>query len=328
MIQEFNQQKAIQTMNNFGRAKRPFLFMVDFDALKSIIIPVDEVDNQIIRFEINHSESFETSKKKQQIHLKKHPISFTEYQKSFNLVKENLLFGNSFLTNLTCQTPIEINLSLEQIFEVAIAKYKVWWKDNFVCFSPETFIKIDELGMVSSRPMKGTIDAQIENAEALILQDKKELYEHVTIVDLIRNDISRIANKVWVENFRYIDRIKNLSGGEILQVSSDIRGILPNNWQNNLGSMLFSLLPAGSISGAPKDRTIQIIKQAENYDRNYYTGIFGIFDGETLDSGVMIRFIEQTPQGLVFKSGGGITARSDAKKEYEEMIQKIYVPTI
>lgn len=328
MIQEFNQQKAIQTMNNFGRAKRPFLFMVDFDALKSIVIPLDEVDNQIIRFEIFHSENFVRSKKKQQIHLKKHPISFTDYQKSFDFVKENLLFGNSFLTNLTCKTPIEINLSLEQIFEVAIAKYKVWWKDNFVCFSPETFIKIDESGMVSSRPMKGTIDAQIENAEALILQDKKELYEHVTIVDLIRNDISRIANKVWVEDFRYIDRIKNLSGGEILQVSSDIRGILPNNWQNDLGSMLFSLLPAGSISGAPKDRTIQIIKQAENYDRNYYTGIFGIFDGETLDSGVMIRFIEQTPQGLLFKSGGGITARSDAKKEYEEMIQKIYVPTI
>ncbi len=62
--------------------------------------------------------------------------------------------------------------------------------------------------------------------------------------------------------------------------------------------------------------------------RKFYTGICGIFDGKTFDSGVMIRFIEKTPNGLVYKSGGGITARSIAENEYQEMIQKIYVPIV
>lgn len=325
MIKEYSQKEAIDSMNKFGQNQRPFLFMLDFKAQKNVIIPLDILDNQAIKA-IFHQKDNRAAPTP--LILKKFPISFSEYEKGFNIVRENLLLGNSFLVNYTCQTPIEMNLSLAKVFEISIAKYKVLWQDKFVCFSPETFVQIDENGTISCRPMKGTIDANIKNAENLILEDKKELYEHVTIVDLIRNDISRIAHKVWVEKFRYIESIKKFDGGKILQVSSDIRGLLDINWKKHLGDLLFSLLPAGSISGAPKDSTLQIIDTAENYARNYYTGIVGIFDGKTLDTGVMIRFIEQTPTGLIFKSGGGITARSDAGKEYQEMIQKIYVPTI
>ena len=85
-------------------------------------------------------------------------------------------------------------------------------------------------------------------------------------------------------------------------------------------------MPAGSISGAPKEKTVQIIQQAENQPRGYYTGVFGIFDGESLQSAVAIRFIEQTDNGLVFRSGGGITVQSDVQEEYRELIQKVYVP--
>lgn len=87
-----------------------------------------------------------------------------------------------------------------------------------------------------------------------------------------------------------------------------------------------SLLPAGSISGAPKPKTLQIIREAEAYERGYYTGIVGIFDGERLDSGVMIRYLERTGGKLFFKSGGGITARSHLLREYQELIDKVYVP--
>jgi len=93
-----------------------------------------------------------------------------------------------------------------------------------------------------------------------------------------------------------------------------------------LGDILFSLLPAGSISGAPKAKTLEIINQAEGYNRGFYTGICGWFDGENFDSAVMIRFIEQNGENLIFKSGGGITAQSELTKEYEELIQKVYVP--
>lgn len=182
--------------------------------------------------------------------------------------------------------------------------------------------------------MKGTIDANLANAEMILLNDKKEFYEHTTIVDLIRNDLSKVAEKVWVEKFRYLDKVNKHDGSELLQLSSQISGLLASDWRENLGEIVFDLLPAGSISGAPKEKTIELIKESEKLtynnskNRGFYTGICGVFDGKTFDSGVMIRFIEQTSRGKVFKSGGGITSNSIAEKEYQEMIQKIYVPTI
>lgn len=93
-----------------------------------------------------------------------------------------------------------------------------------------------------------------------------------------------------------------------------------------MGNILFDMLPAGSISGAPKKRTIEIIKEAETHQRGYYTGIAGVFDGKKLDTCVLIRFIENQQGQLVYKSGGGITSLSHEKEEYNELIDKIYVP--
>jgi len=173
--------------------------------------------------------------------------------------------------------------------------------------------------------MKGTIDASLPDAEQLILSDAKELSEHVTIVDLIRNDLSGVAKNVEVNRFRYIEKIKT-NQKDLLQVSSEIAGDLSDDYASHIGSILISLLPAGSISGAPKKKTIQIIQEAEKEKREFYTGVFGYFDGENLDSAVMIRFIEQAGNDFYYRSGGGITAQSEAEKEYQEAIDKIYVP--
>lgn len=176
--------------------------------------------------------------------------------------------------------------------------------------------------------MKGTINAYVKNAKKVIIKDKKELAEHNTVVDLLRNDLSMIAEKVRVEKFRFIDKIKTNSG-ELLQVSSKISGNLNKNWRENLGDILNTLLPAGSICGAPKKKTVEIIKKIENYSRGYYTGVCGYFDGKKVDSCVMIRFVEnEGKEKLYFKSGGGITIFSDPKKEYNELIDKIYVPIV
>ena len=102
----------------------------------------------------------------------------------------------------------------------------------------------------------------------------------------------------------------------------------PRGRTSGVGLGLFKLLPAGSISGAPKPRTLDIIQEAEEYVRGYYTGVTGIFDGENLDSGVLIRFIEKKDNQLIFKSGGGITARSEVHSEYQEIIDKVYLPIL
>lgn len=173
--------------------------------------------------------------------------------------------------------------------------------------------------------MKGTIDASIPDAAQLLINDPKEAAEHATIVDLIRNDLSMVANQVSVSRYRYIDTLRtNL--GSILQTSSEIQGTLPDDYHAHLGDIIFKLLPAGSITGAPKKKTMQIIQEAETYDRGFYTGIMGYFDGENLDSAVMIRFVEQEGEKMYFKSGGGITCQSDVESEYNEMKQKVYVP--
>ena len=173
--------------------------------------------------------------------------------------------------------------------------------------------------------MKGTIDASLPNARERILADKKEEAEHATIVDLIRNDLSQVASEVTVSRYRYIDELQT-NRGRLLQVSSEIRGKLPEDWKASLGDILFRLLPAGSITGAPKKKTMQIISEAETYERGFYTGVMGYFDGSSLDSAVMIRFVEQEGDRMYFKSGGGITCRSEVESEYHEMKQKVYVP--
>jgi para-aminobenzoate synthetase component I len=173
--------------------------------------------------------------------------------------------------------------------------------------------------------MKGTIDAMLPDAEKRLMDDPKELAEHYTIVDLLRNDLNMVSQKVRVNRFRYVEEI-HTHRGRLLQTSSDISGILPNDYQQHLGDIMARLLPAGSVSGAPKKKTVEIIHSAENYERGFYTGVFGVFDGRTLDSAVMIRFIEKTANGLVFKAGGGITVNSRIEDEYQEMLQKVYLP--
>lgn len=312
-------------INKLGKDKNPFLFIINYDLSETVVVPFDELDEGT-RFEIDGfsraKNSYETTQKT--VIFEKFPQDFEIYSKKFNLLQDEIRAGNSYLANLTMPTPISSNLSLLDIYEQSKAKFKLYFKDSFVVFSPERFIKIKD-SIIETFPMKGTIDASVKNAKEKILNDQKELAEHTMVVDLLRNDLSIIAKKVRVEKFRYIDEIKTAQK-TLLQVSSHIKGELEDNWSENIGTILFSLLPAGSITGAPKKKTIEILKKIEDYDRGFFSGVFGYFDGKELDCAVMIRFIEKKDNKLIFKSGGGITADSDAKQEYNELIEKIYVP--
>ncbi|MBA4311507.1 MAG: aminodeoxychorismate synthase component I [Chlorobiaceae bacterium] len=322
-----HKQSAIKMMNKYGTTKTPFLFIVDFEMKALIVHRLDKINNFEIRYDINGTKNYITPTiLLKNILFTKQFVSFNRYQSAFSKVKRHIANGNTYLLNLTFPTKVKINLSLEEIFYRSRAKYKLCFQNKFVVFSPETFIRIHN-NKISSYPMKGTINASIPNAKQILLSDPKELAEHNTIVDLIRNDLSMVAKNVRVERFRYIDKIKT-HNKNLLQVSSKIVGELGRDYRSNIGDIIFALLPAGSISGAPKKKTIQIIKETENYKRGYYTGVFGYFDGNNLDSGVMIRFIEKTGKQLKYKSGGGITSMSDSKSEYQELIDKVYVPIV
>lgn len=319
-----NRRQLQQQINRLSASGIPFLLIINYKATGGYVIPEAELNAQFIRFQTptNHQRNKITAKQQLRWHIS--PISLKEYKQKFEYVQGQIQQGNSFLVNLTQPTRLKTNLDLSDLFEFGTAKYKLWLKDRFTVLSPETFIQIRD-SKISSFPMKGTIDAALPNAENIILNDPKEKAEHATIVDLIRNDLSIVAENVELTRYRYLDKLST-NKGELLQVSSEITGKLPDNYHQKLGDILFSLLPAGSICGAPKPKTLEIIEQAEGYDRGFYTGIFGWFDGKNLDAGVMIRYIEQQADQLVFKSGGGITSQSELEKEYEELIQKVYVP--
>jgi para-aminobenzoate synthetase component I len=323
-----NPDAIINKMDQLGRNGVPFIFIIDFEMKKPLVIPLASLPETGILYDINGVTNYTDNKTPADlpVSMRKYPLSYADYLKAFRKVQKHISYGNSYLLNLTFPTKIEMNLSLMDIFIRSRAKYKLLMPDRFVVFSPEIFVQIDDSGVISSFPMKGTIDASIENAEEKILNDKKETAEHCTIVDLIRNDLSMVATNVNVEKFRYIDNISTHES-ELLQVSSKISGQLFGGYKI-LGHIIFDLLPAGSVSGAPKQKTLEIIKKSEGYERGYYTGVFGIFDGKTLDSGVMIRFIENINGELFYKSGGGITAFSNPENEYKELTDKVYVPFV
>jgi para-aminobenzoate synthetase component 1 len=323
-----NIDKFINNLNTWGNECVPFLFVIDFELEKPLLYKLNEVDPASILFDINGFTNTENQFK--EVHassalpLQKSPVSLEQYGNKFNIVMQHLSDGDSYLTNLTTKTEITTDHTLHDLFVLSRARYKLLYKNEFLVFSPEIFIQIRDK-KIFSYPMKGTIDASIPQAKEKILNDQKELAEHVTIVDLIRNDLSQVAGNVEVKRFRYVDEIIT-NNKNLLQVSSEISGTLAQNYRSHLGDIILALLPAGSISGAPKVKTVNIIKKAEQEKRGYYTGVFGYFDGKNMDSGVMIRYIEKQDESLLYRSGGGITTESVLELEYQEMIDKVYVP--
>ena len=351
-------QEIIDKINRLASLDEPFLFVINYQGDKAFIRQLSDINSEECLFDFegrgNSSDEMKNNSEKiAEISWQIAPPLYEDYERSFGIVKSNIMAGNSFLTNLTCKVPVSCNLSLEEIFHRAKGKYKLLLRRNenlnpFVCFSPETFVRIKG-GRIYSYPMKGTLDASLPDAEKLLMEDRKEAAEHATIVDLIRNDLSRVAENVRVDKYRYID-VLHTNKGDILQTSSEISGRLPEDYRHHLGEILAAQLPAGSITGAPKPKTMQIIQEAEGYDRGFYTGIMGIYDQGELNSAVMIRFVEEeslpidfeadgrknnkasegkkdeASRKLFFKAGGGITSKSDCQREYEEVIQKIYLP--
>ena len=320
-------QEAVERMNRFGSEKRPFLAIIDYEMLRPRVIDLDSLHRLDIEVAIN-GVSYSPRRVYEMpagIELTTYPISYERYLAGFTSVHRHFVAGNTYLANLTYPTRIETNLSLSQLYGLSDARYKLRYEKEFTCYSPESFITIEN-DIIASFPMKGTIDADLPEARETILADDKETAEHVTIVDLIRNDIGMIATRVEVPRFRYIECIET-PFKRLLQVSSEIRGRLDSEWRSRVGSILARLLPAGSICGAPKPKTVAVIREAELGPRGYYTGVFGVFDGNRFDSGVMIRFVERTPDGVFYyRSGGGLTVYADPHSEYQEMIDKIYVP--
>ena len=178
----------VEQLNQWGREKKPFVFLIDFEQKKPLAWPVDDCPDWFqFKFTKVSSVKKEPQDTKKIDQLTKYPVSLSDYEHKFNQVMDALHKGDSFLINLTIPTPVQHTVNFQTYFDHAKSKYVVWLKDAFIAFSPETFIQIEN-GTIATFPMKGTIDASLPNAKELLLNDPKELAEHATIVDLLRND--------------------------------------------------------------------------------------------------------------------------------------------
>lgn len=308
---------SFKKANQLGRDGVPFLIVSDYKKKNVITIPLSELQNNDIEFLIDGNSPHRN------VQFQKEPISIEKYCEKFEYIIEAIKSGYTYVMNLTQPTEVKIDSNLKDIYRFAQAKYKIRFKDEFVSYSPETFIRIEN-NQISTFPMKGTLDASITNGENILLNNPKESAEHIMIVDLLRNDLNMVSSKVRVEKFKYIEKIRS-GEKELLQMSSKIVGNLEDNWQERIGDILETMLPAGSITGTPKIKTLELIDKVEEYERGFFTGIFGVFQNNRFDSGVMIRFLEKRDEKFIYKSGGGITLDSDLDSEYREMIEKIYL---
>lgn len=316
----------VHDMNTRHASREPFLAVIAFDRQVGEVVPLADCAKHDIYFSILGTSNMKTKTPKFSFDpLVFAPPRYDEYRTQFQHVLREIKNGNSYLLNLCSASTISSPLDLYQVFAQAEAQYRVYYKNQFVCFSPERFVTISK-DVIRSNPMKGTIDATLPDAEKRLLSDEKERAEHFTIVDLIRNDVGIVSDRVDVRRFAYIDKLET-NRGPILQMSSEIEGKISSKYQQAIGDLFYAMLPAGSISGAPKKKTIEIIQEVESSPRGYYTGIVVYYDGETVDSGVLIRYIERDADGtLIYRSGGGITYQSELRKEYDEVIKKIYLP--
>ena len=176
----------VEQLNQWGHDKKPFVFLIDFEQKKPLAWLVDDCpDSFQFKFtkasslnktitnstQTDHffSETNDLGFTNSNVNLKsadfltKHPIEITAYQNKYNQVMDALQKGDSFLMNLTIPTPVQNKLDFQTYFDHAKSKYVIWLKNDFIAFSPETFIQIEN-GKIATFPMKGTIDASLSNA--------------------------------------------------------------------------------------------------------------------------------------------------------------------
>ena len=193
---------------------------------------------------------------------------------------------------------------------------------DIISSSPEMLVRLDQ-GTAEVRPIAGTRPrgATLEEDAALaeeLLADPKERAEHVMLVDLGRNDLGRVCGygSVEVPELMTIERYSH-----VMHIVSSVRGRL--NGARNAFDLLRATFPAGTVSGAPKVRAMEIIEELEGLRRGPYAGAIGYFSyGGSMDTCITIRTILKQGDTAYIQAGAGIVADSEPAREYQECVNK------
>ena len=259
-------------------------------------------------------------------------INIEEYYRAVTKVKYYIKEGETYQVNFTFPitfdfdgAPEQLYLDLRQSQPTAYTAFINTGQDTILSLSPELFFSV-ERGRITTRPMKGTISRGRTgcedklNAEALRMS-AKERAENVMIVDLLRNDLAKISRpaQVKVDKLFSIERYHSL-----FQMTSTITAVL--NKPASVREIFNALFPCGSVTGAPKISTMQIIRRLEKYPRGVYCGAIGYiapFDKMCFNVAIRTIHINANQKGIL-GTGGGIGYDSFKQKEYKEAQLKAY----
>jgi para-aminobenzoate synthetase/4-amino-4-deoxychorismate lyase len=252
-------------------------------------------------------------------------ITRANYEAAIASIRRYLHEGHTYQVNFTDRVegetdanPLSVYQTLLRQQPVPFAAYVNSPSGPLLSFSPELFFRTAQ-ERITVRPMKGTWPrgrnlAEDNKARRQLLNDAKNRSEHVMIVDLLRNDLGRICTygSVRVDELFHVERYNTL-----LQMTSTCSGRLREGLSP--AQVLMNLFPSGSITGAPKRRTMEIIRELERHPRGVYTGCIGFFGpgGESCFN-VAIRTVKLHGGRLTMGVGGGITADSKPEEEFEE----------
>lgn len=260
--------------------------------------------------------------------------NYVEYLTKFNQVQQHLIAGNSYQLNLTLPLDLSTNHSdlfaiyyqLSRSHPVAYSSYLPFAPQSLISISPELFFK-KNVNQIFVRPMKGTMprgateSEDLANAEFLA-QDAKNRAENLIIADLLRNDLAKfcVGSSVKASDLFAIEKFQSL-----FQMTSKIQAEVPTTI--SFAEIISGLFPCGSITGAPKLRTMQLIEQIEGYSRGAYSGAIGyILPNNDMQFSVAIRTLSadnKKPQQFKLGVGGGITVKSDPVEEWAEIGTKL-----
>jgi para-aminobenzoate synthetase / 4-amino-4-deoxychorismate lyase len=256
-------------------------------------------------------------------------LSEERYSASIRRIKDYIAAGDTYQVNFTDSVAVETSLSAADAFTtlsrhqpIAYAAFLHAAGHHILSFSPELFFRING-DKITTRPMKGTMPRGLDSAEdieaaARLQRDPKNRAEHVMIVDLLRNDLGRICTmgSIQVEDIFSVEKYRTL-----FQMTSTVSGtLLPGLAYYDIFKSLF---PSGSVTGAPKIRTMEIIHELEQKPRGVYTGSIGtIAPDRSSVFNVAIRTLILKDGHARMGVGGGIVADSRPEDEYRECLLK------
>ena len=264
---------------------------------------------------------------KQKISLKQKLAKLDEYKKKIHEIKNLLFCGDVYQINYTQPIqynfrgdPFQLYMQISQVSEPLFGYYLDIVSTQILSFSPEKFFT-KEGNLLKSYPIKGTIQRTRQNDDVNVKklkESEKDKAEHLMIVDLIRNDIGKISKfgTVKVNGLFSIKTFKTIH-----HMETEIEGQLKEKVDES--SIIKALFPGGSITGAPKQRAVEIIDSLESYSRGIYTGCIGSINGNgDMDFNICIRTMTVENNIAEYPVGGGIVWDSKSRSEYLEAQEK------